>query len=109
MVAALSAQIEAYIKKSLICICYSKKRTFNFFCNAKLTVEKSYRVDFFCYKTKTYLIISDYYSKYPEISLVENQSTSNITTKLYSIFSRNGILVKVRSDKGPEFQNIDGS
>lgn len=62
-------------------------------------------IDLFSYKSKTYLIVVDYYSKYIELALLNNYNSETVTTHLKSIFSRHGIPQKVISDNGPPFNS----
>ncbi|XP_055843088.1 uncharacterized protein K02A2.6-like [Episyrphus balteatus] len=63
---------------------------------------------FFC-QSKTFLVVSDYFSRFPEIALLENQSAKCIISKLKSIFSRHGIPEIVRTDNGPQFKQLEMS
>ncbi|UYV65287.1 K02A2.6-like [Cordylochernes scorpioides] len=56
-----------------------------------------------------YLIVCDYYSRYPEISLLQNLTAQEVISRLKSIFVRHGTPETVRSDNGPQFQNVLGS
>ena len=58
--------------------------------------------DIFEYKSKPYLIIVDYYSKYPEIiCLLNDKSTQAVITNMKSVFARHGILDEVVADNMP--------
>lgn len=61
--------------------------------------------DLFYLKGEEYLLISDYYSKFPFVRKIpKNQSTSHkIVTLTKQIFSEQGIPEVVRSDNGPHF------
>ena len=52
-----------------------------------------------------YLLSVDYYSKYPEVTLLSDTSSPSIVNTLKENFSRNGIPHIVVSDNGPQFQS----
>ncbi|XP_060085632.1 uncharacterized protein K02A2.6-like [Ylistrum balloti] len=58
--------------------------------------------DLFNYKGKEYLLCVDYYSKYPEIVLLQDLSSKTTVTALKSIFARHGIPQEVVTDNGPQ-------
>ena len=53
------------------------------------------------YKSKSYLIIVDYYSKYSEICLLNDKTTQAVITNMKSVFARHGILDEVVADNMP--------
>ena len=62
--------------------------------------------DMFHYNNAEYLIVADYYSKYPFIRKVTGQCTSATVVSLTKqIFSEHGIPTKVISDNGPHFDS----
>ncbi|UYV76039.1 hypothetical protein LAZ67_13002298 [Cordylochernes scorpioides] len=60
-------------------------------------------IDHFYLKGKYYLLIADYYSRFPELALLEDQTTHSTIIHCKSIFARHGIPEEVRSDNGPQF------
>ncbi|UYV60692.1 K02A2.6-like, partial [Cordylochernes scorpioides] len=60
-------------------------------------------IDHFYLKGKYYLLIADYYSRFPELALLEDQTTHSTILHCKSIFARHGIPEEVRSDNGPQF------
>ncbi|UYV66641.1 K02A2.6-like, partial [Cordylochernes scorpioides] len=60
-------------------------------------------IDHFYLKGKYYLLIADYYSRFPELALLEYQTTHSTIIHCKSIFARHGIPEEVRSDNGPQF------
>ncbi|XP_060084388.1 uncharacterized protein K02A2.6-like [Ylistrum balloti] len=47
---------------------------------------------------RNYLVVVDYFSKYPEICMLENKTASNVITQLKSILARHGIPEVIMSD-----------
>lgn len=61
-----------------------------------------------CYfKGKNYLVVSDYFSRYLEVEILENQSSSCVCKKLESILARHGKPNIVKTDNGPQFKSPD--
>lgn len=58
-------------------------------------------VDIFSFKQKDYLLVVDYYSKYPEISRLPDKTASTVITHLKEIFARHGIPEQLFSDNMP--------
>ena len=59
--------------------------------------------DLFYFNNRHYLLVVDYYSHYPEIALINHESSAQVITHMKSIFSRHGIPQIVMSDGGPCF------
>ena len=59
--------------------------------------------DIFYLKQVPYLLTVDYYSHYPEIALLSNESSRQVIIHLKSLFSRYGIPSECISDGGPQF------
>jgi transposase InsO family protein len=57
--------------------------------------------DIFKYKSKSYLVIVDYYSKFPKISLLKDKSSQAVITSMKSVFARHGIPDEVVADNMP--------
>ena len=60
-------------------------------------------MDLFYLERKWYLLVTDYYSRYPEIALLHGLTANNVITHIKSIFARHGIPEVVISDNGPQF------
>jgi hypothetical protein len=57
--------------------------------------------DLFQFKGRDYLLVVDYYSKYPEIALLSSKTASDVIIHLKSIFSRHGIPEELIADFMP--------
>ena len=58
--------------------------------------------DLFDLNGTNYLLVTDYFSRYPEVIKL---TSSAIITALKSMFSRHGIPEIVRSDNGPQYSS----
>ena len=56
-----------------------------------------------------YLIVVDYFSRYPEVARLTTTTSSAIITHLKSIFARHGIPETVHSDNGPQYASREFS
>ena len=63
--------------------------------------------DLFLLKQIPYLLTVDYYSHYPEISLLSNESGRQVIVQLKSLFSRHGFPSTLMSDGGPQFSSAE--
>ena len=60
--------------------------------------------DLFQHKDQMYLLLVDYYSRFPEVALLGNDSSSrNVIIHMKSMFSRHGIPECLMSDNGPQY------
>ena len=68
-------------------------------------------MDIMTYHVRDYLVIVDYYSKYPEVSLIPDKIASSIITNTKSICARHGIPEEIVSDHMPfgsrEFKDFE--
>ena len=66
--------------------------------------------DLFELKGIDYLIVIDYFSRYVEVAAMKKTiKSSEVTSTPKSILTRHGILEQVRSDNGPQFDNVEFS
>ena len=65
--------------------------------------------DLFKWKGATYLLVVDYFSKYIEISKLDNETSHEVIIRLKSIFARHGIPLQVFSDNGPQYSSTEFS
>lgn len=61
--------------------------------------------DLFHWEGNEYLICIDYYSNYPEITMLASTSSETVVTHLKSMFSRHGIPQRLVTDNGPQFSS----
>ena len=59
--------------------------------------------DLFQHKGTTYLLVVDYFSRFPEIVKLTNTTSNGVIAALRPIFARYGIPEIVRSDNGPQY------
>ena len=61
--------------------------------------------DLFCLHESTYLLVVDYFSRYPEVIKMRNTTSICIIEALKAIFSRHGIPETLVSDNGPQYSS----
>ena len=61
--------------------------------------------DLFEFRGIHYLLVVDYFSKWPEVLKLDNLSSSNTVSYMKGLFSRYGIPDEVVSDNGPQFSS----
>ena len=64
-------------------------------------------MDLFELHGKTFLVVVDYYSRWPELSRLDNQTSSNLISKLTSILAVHGIPDVIISDNSPQFASTE--
>ena len=65
--------------------------------------------DIFQIENTYYLLVVDYYSRYPEVIKLTTTTSTAVVNILKSIFSRHGIPEILRSDNGPQFDSQEMS
>ncbi|XP_056106475.1 uncharacterized protein K02A2.6-like [Rhinichthys klamathensis goyatoka] len=61
--------------------------------------------DIFTCHGKNYLLVTDYYSFYPEVCALSTTTAENVISCLKSVFARHGVPTEVFTDNGPQFVN----
>ena len=61
--------------------------------------------DLFELKGMQYLLVIDYFSRYPEVIKMSSTTSKSTIAALKSVFSRHGIPEVVRSDNGPQYNS----
>ena len=69
----------------------------------RTTSLKKLAADFFDYKSRTYLLVVDYYSWFVELALLSTMTSTEIIRHLRSMFARQGIPDELRTDNGSQF------
>ena len=59
--------------------------------------------DLFHFKNATYLLVVDYFSRYPEIQKLSTTTSHSIIEALKAMFAWFGIPETVSSDNGPQY------
>lgn len=62
-------------------------------------------MDLFSLNGHDYLVVVDYTSNFPEVALLSGTTTTQVVTRVKSIFARHGIPYTVVSDNGPQFSS----
>ena len=63
--------------------------------------------DLFQLDGSTYLLVVDYFSRYPEVIKLNSTTSKTIISSLEAIFSRHGVPSVLMSDNGPQFDSRD--
>ena len=63
--------------------------------------------DLFQLNGSTYLLVVDYFSRYPEVIQLTSTTSKSVISSLKSIFSCHGIPSVLMSDNGPQFDSSD--
>ena len=63
--------------------------------------------DLFQLNGSTYLLVVDYFSRYPEVIKLNTTTSKTVISSLKSIFSHHGILSILMSDNGPQFDSSE--
>lgn len=101
----MNLEIENYVNKCEHCQKFGNSKTKETLIVQEVIEIPWYKIgmDIFELRGEHYLIVVDYYSKYVEIkSLNNNLTSSNVITKLKSIFSRHGIPAIIITDSGKQ-------
>ena len=93
-----SKQIEDKVTRCPICQMYHNKPHAEPLINHHI---KDVGIDLFEYQGEHYLVIVDYYSKYPEVVRMHSTSSIEVINQLKQIFGKHGIPQIVVSDNGP--------
>ena len=59
--------------------------------------------DLFQHKGTTYLVVVDYFSRYPEIAKLTDTTSKGVIAALRPMFARHGIPEVLRSNNGPQY------
>lgn len=62
--------------------------------------------DLFVSGGKDYIVVTDYFSLYPEVCRLHTTTAETLITSMKAIFSRHGVPSEVFTDNGPQFANM---
>ncbi len=100
----MCAEIEEMISRCDICNTHARKQQRQPLLSHDVPLQPWNKVacDLFVFENEQYCLVTDYYSKYPEVINLGRNSTSHAVVKaLKSVFSRHGIPQTLVSDNGP--------
>ena len=63
--------------------------------------------DLFELNGKHYILVADYYSRYPKVIKLTPMTSASIITAMKSVFSRHGIPHTVVGDNGPQYVSAE--
>ena len=106
----ISGEIERYIKQCSICSKHFKNRKEPLI-PTPLPEYPWQKVasDLFQLNKYTYIVVTDYYSQYPEVSRLRDTTSKGVICYLKGIFGRWGIPEILISDNGPQFKSQEFS
>lgn len=62
-------------------------------------------VDFFDCNGKSQIVLTDYFSNYPEVATLQSTASKAVITFIKVTFARHGVLCEVMPDNGPQFSS----
>ena len=68
---------------------------------------KRIATDLFELNKQPYLLLVDYYSRFPEVIKLNSTTSTSVITAMKSVFSRYGIPHTVISDNGPQYDSVE--
>ena len=100
---SMNADIERIVKNCELCIKYQNNQQRKHMISHTVLNERFLKVgiDIMTFQAKDYLVIVDYYSKYPELQCLSDKTASTIIEQCKSVFARHGIPVEIVSDNMP--------
>ena len=63
--------------------------------------------DLFVLKGATYLLVVDYYSRFPEVIQLKSTTSQSVIDALKAVFARYGIPETLVSDNGPQYSSTE--
>ena len=66
---------------------------------------QSVAMDLFVLNGVNYVVIVDYFSRYPEVIKLRSTTSNTLIDAVKAVFSKDGIPESVRSDNGPQFSS----
>nr|XP_054606603.1 uncharacterized protein K02A2.6-like [Nothobranchius furzeri] len=63
--------------------------------------------DLFDFDGKSYIVVTDYFSNYPEVGQLQTTSSKAVIAYLKTVFARHGVPCELFSDNGPQFSSCE--
>lgn len=63
--------------------------------------------DLFDWNGKSYIVVTDYFSNYPEVGALQCTSSKAVISYLKTVFARHGIPCELFTDNGPQFSSCE--
>ena len=106
----LSKQLADLVEKCITCCKFQKQPSEPLMPSVPPTLPwQKVASDLFKWRGATYLLVVDYFSKFIEISKLDNETSHEVVIRLKSIFARHGIPLQVFSDNGPQYSSTEFS
>lgn len=105
----MNQDIENLVSNCTTCLTYQNQNQKETIINRNLPQRpwETVASDLFHFDGRDYLLVVDYYSKYPEVIHLKNNTTSeNVIVQLKSVFARHGKPDNFLSDNGPQFSSV---
>ena len=105
----MNSQIEDAISKCAVCAEFRKAQPAEPLISHDIPNRPWSKIaaDFFHHNGHDYLIIVDYYSKFPEVIKVPSTKSQTVIYAMQSVFSRTGIPDELITDNGPPFNGAE--
>ncbi len=99
----MARDIEQYVQKCSVCISHRNMQPHEPMIGHDIPERpwQKLAADIFSLFGSDYLLTVDYYSKYPEVSLLPDKTAASVITQFKSIFSRHGIPEMLVADNMP--------
>ncbi|XP_062503757.1 uncharacterized protein K02A2.6-like [Corticium candelabrum] len=103
----MNSQLEQAVSKCEACAQYQNQQRKEPLQSSTLPGRPWERIamDLFSIENCNYLVVVDYYSRFPELQRLSGLKAATVIESLKGIFCRNGIPQEVVSDNGPQFAN----
>ena len=102
----VSSQVKQKVQNCVMCSKYAVPRHEPMI--ASLLPDRPWEslgADLFHLDGATYLLLVDYFSRYPEVIKLSTLTAASVINAVKSVFSRHGIPDEFRSDNGPQFDS----
>ena len=99
----MSTAIERMVAKCSVCLKYQRENQKEPLLPHEVPQRPWQKLgaDIFELNSNSYLIVVDYYSKYPELCILKDKTASSVVTSMKSVFARHGIPDEVVADNMP--------